>query len=93
MKPEEILSIRQRACELLQKAQIVTTPQERESMEVTDLDLDDIENVGLEVIIYENNDRYCAKELVLLPRQMCPEHRHPPVSDKNTVKQETFRCR
>lgn len=93
MKQEEILSIRQRACELLQKAQIVTTPLERESMEVADLDLDDIENVGLEVIIYENNDRYCAKELVLLPRQMCPEHRHPPVSDKNTGKQETFRCR
>lgn len=93
MKPEAILRIRKRACELLQKAQIVITPQERESMEVTDLELDDIDNVGLQVIIYENNDRYCAKELIILPHQMCLEHSHPPVDLKNPGKQETFRCR
>ena len=39
-----------------------------------------------------NTDRYCAKELVLYPRQICPEHRHPPF-DGTPGKEETFRCR
>ena len=34
----------------------------------------------------------CAKELVLFPRQTCPEHRHPPVAGE-PGKEETFRCR
>jgi D-lyxose ketol-isomerase len=39
-----------------------------------------------------NTDRVCAKELVLFPNQLCPEHRHPPVGD-DPGKEETFRCR
>ncbi len=93
MKLEEIKAIRKRACEILERAHIVTTSREREVMEVADLGVDDIEKVGLEVIVYENNDRYCAKELVMLPRQICLEHRHPRVSETNPGKQETFRCR
>ncbi len=60
---------------------------------MADLGLDDIRHVGLQVVVYENNDRYCAKELVLLPRQICPEHKHPPIDHRNVGKQETFRCR
>ena len=30
------------------------------------------------MLVYVNTDRYCAKELVLYPGQICPEHRHPP---------------
>ncbi len=93
MKPEDTAKIRQRAAAILEKAHIVVTPQERETMEVVDFGLGDIENIGLEIIVYENNDRYCAKELVLFPRQTCAEHRHPRVSEKNVGKQETFRCR
>jgi D-lyxose ketol-isomerase len=81
------------AAEFLAKADIAITERERKSMEVADFGLNDIRNVGLEVVLYENNDRYCAKELVLLPRQMCPQHRHPRVNDNNPGKQETFRCR
>jgi D-lyxose ketol-isomerase len=55
--------------------------------------LNDIEHIGLQVVVYVNNDRYCAKELVLFSRQICPEHRHPPISAQNIGKQETFRCR
>jgi len=44
------------------------------------------------LITYVNNDRYCAKELVLFPRQTCPEHLHPPVG-ADPGKTETFRCR
>jgi D-lyxose ketol-isomerase len=93
MKLGEAIKIRQRAVRLLQKAYIAVTAKERENMEVADFGLGDIRNIGLEVIIYENNDRYCAKELVLFPRQMCPEHRHPAVGKKGMGKQETFRCR
>jgi D-lyxose ketol-isomerase len=52
----------------------------------------DLERTGLELVVYVNNDRYCAKELVLFPRQTCPEHRHPPVGS-DPGKRETFRCR
>jgi D-lyxose ketol-isomerase len=93
MKQAEVEKIRARAAALLENAHIVITPQEREAMEIVDFGLGDIDNMGLEIIVYENNDRYCAKELVLFPRQTCAEHRHPQVSAQNVGKQETFRCR
>jgi D-lyxose ketol-isomerase len=93
MKLEEIKKIRKKAAKFLAKAHIATAPAERENMEVADFGLGDNKNIGLEVIIYENNDRYCAKEIVLFPRQTCPEHRHPPVGGKHPGKRETFRCR
>jgi len=93
MKLEEVTAARKRAAGLLKKAYIVITPREEQKIEVSDFGLGDLDNVGLLVVIYENNDRYCAKEIVLLPRQICPEHRHPPVRGKSPGKQETFRCR
>ena len=82
-----------RALELLNRAGIVITRAEEEAMEVTDLGIGDIKHVGLEVILYENNDRYCAKELIMTSWQICPEHRHPYVNETNPGKMETFRCR
>ena len=81
------------AAALLGKAGIAFTEQEKDSMEVVDFGLNDIRNIGLEIIVYENNERYCAKELVLLPRQMCAQHRHPKIDEVNAGKRETFRCR
>jgi D-lyxose ketol-isomerase len=43
-------------------------------------------------LVYVNTNRYCAKELVLWPKQICPEHRHPPI-ENDPGKEETFRCR
>jgi len=51
-----------------------------------------LEKSGIQVVVYINTDRYCAKELVMFPRQTCPEHRHPPLGDQ-PGKMETFRCR
>jgi D-lyxose ketol-isomerase len=82
-----------RALDIIDRAGIVLTDKEKENMEIADLGLNDIENMGIEVVEYVNNDRYCAKEIILLPWQICPEHFHPPVSEKNIGKQETFRCR
>lgn len=93
MKAKDVGKARERTIELLRRARVVLTPQEKDGIEVSDLGLGDLRHVGLEVVVYENNDRYCAKELVLLPRQICPEHKHPPIDHRNVGKQETFRCR
>jgi D-lyxose ketol-isomerase len=82
----------ERAAHALQAAGIALTPAERDQIEIAEFGLGDLERTGLELVIYINNDRYCAKELVLFPRQTCPQHRHPPIGT-DPGKQETFRCR
>jgi D-lyxose ketol-isomerase len=84
--------VRERAAAALEAAGIVLTPAEREAIEIADFGLGDFARAGLAILVYVNTDRVCAKELVLLPGQMCPEHRHPPVGD-DPGKEETFRCR
>jgi len=77
---------------ILRSAGIVLTEEEEEKIEVADLGLGELEVTGAQLVTYVNNDWYCAKEIVMFPRQTCPEHRHPPTSGK-TGKMETFRCR
>jgi D-lyxose ketol-isomerase len=74
------------------KANIALTEKEKNNIEVADFGLNDIDNIGLQVVTYINTERVCSKELVLFPHQTCPEHRHP---DRNGQlgKEETFRCR
>ena len=83
---------RTRAAAMLADAGIVLTPAEREAIEVTDLGLGRLEEIGVQIVVYVNTERVCAKELVLFPHQICPEHRHPSVGD-DPGKEETFRCR
>jgi len=83
---------RKKAVEYFQKAHVVITDDEKEKIEVADFGLGDLWNTGLELLTYVNTERVCAKELVVLPNQTCPEHRHPPIGDY-IGKQETFRCR
>ena len=77
---------------MLDAAGIALTAEERGRVEIADFGLDAFETTGLSLITYLNTDRCCAKELVLLPGQTCPEHRHPPVAG-GPGKEETFRCR
>jgi D-lyxose ketol-isomerase len=88
----EVEDAQRRAAELLERAGLAITPEERASIEVADFGLEDLERTGLQLITYVNTDRYCAKELVLFPGQTCPEHRHPSVG-RDPGKMETFRCR
>jgi len=88
----EIETARAHTIALLTSAGIVLTDEEKRQIEVTDVGLGNLSETGLQVVIYENNDRYCAKELVLFGGQIFPEHRHPPVGD-DPGKRETFRCR
>lgn len=71
---------------------IIFTEAELASIDYADFGLNNLETEGLNLIVYINNDRYCAKEMVLLPKQTCPEHRHPNRGELEG-KQETFRCR
>ena len=89
---QEQKELQDRAVECLTKAGIVTTQAEADSIEIADFGLSDLQNTGLAVLVYVNTDRCCAKELIMLPGQTCPQHRHPPVCGE-PGKEETFRCR
>ncbi len=89
---QQLMHARARARDYLNRADIVLTPEEIEHIEVADFGLGELETTGLELVVYVNTARVCAKELVLFPRQICPEHRHPPIGD-DPGKEETFRCR
>lgn len=78
--------------ELFDQAHIVLTNEEKSRIEIADFGLGDYGTTGLGLITYVNNALYCAKDLVLLPNQTCPEHKHPPIGDL-PGKTETFRCR
>lgn len=83
---------RERAAAMLAQAGIVLTPHEREGIEIADFGLGRLDEIGLQIVVYVNTDRVCAKELVLFPHQRCPEHRHPPFEGE-PGKEETFRVR
>jgi D-lyxose ketol-isomerase len=92
MKKSEISQAQSRAAQILKESGIVLTEEEARNIEVADFGLEQLDVQGLELVTYINTDRYCAKELVLFPRQTCPEHLHPPVGE-DPGKMETFRCR
>ncbi len=92
MTKAEFEAQRNKALELYQKAGIVLTEEEKAAMEIIDFRLDKVDEIGLQLIVYINTERVCAKEMVLLPGQTCPEHIHVP-SYGQPGKEETFRCR
>jgi D-lyxose ketol-isomerase len=93
MKQMDRAEIRAKAVELARKAGIVITDSERDQIQIIDYGLDPIDpQLSFQILIYVNNDRYCAKELIMFPGQTCAEHRHPPFLG-TPGKQETFRCR
>jgi D-lyxose ketol-isomerase len=89
---EQFSAAQQRAREYLARAGIIISPEEAANIEVADFGLNELDQTGLELVVYVNTERVCAKELVLFPRQTCPEHQHPPI-DGEPGKEETFRCR
>jgi D-lyxose ketol-isomerase len=89
---KQVQSAQSRAARMLRQAGIVISPEEARNIEVAEFGLGVLERTGLELVVYINTDRYCAKELILFPHQTCPEHRHPTIAG-NSGKMETFRCR
>ena len=78
------------AREYYKKAGIIV--REDEEIEVADFNLGMVEKIGLQLCVYINTERVCAKEMVLIPYQTCPEHKHIGTDGKEG-KEETFRCR
>jgi D-lyxose ketol-isomerase len=92
MTPDDVVEARRRAHAYLKQAGIVLTDEEAANIEVADFGLGNLTETGLQLVTYVNTERVCAKELVLFPRQTCPEHKHPPING-DPGKEETFRCR
>ncbi|MBO3804245.1 MAG: D-lyxose/D-mannose family sugar isomerase [Candidatus Brockarchaeota archaeon] len=88
----EYRAAQREALRYLKKAGIVLTKEEKERIEVADFGLGDLRRTGLQLLTYVNTRRVCAKELVLFPKQTCPEHMHPRIG-RQPGKEETFRCR
>ena len=92
MKKSTYLKQREESIKYYNKAGIVLTDEEINNIEVVDFGLGKVEKIGLQLLTYINTDRVCAKEMVLLPFQTCPEHKHIPTNNMEG-KEETFRCR
>jgi D-lyxose ketol-isomerase len=78
--------------EAMLAAGIAVTDDERDRIEVADFGLGELGHFGIQLLTYINTERVCAKEIVMKPWQICPEHLHPPVLGE-PGKEETFRCR
>jgi len=92
MKNADRLRMIKGALELYEKAGIVLSDEEKSNVEVADFGLGMVDRIGLQIVTYINTDRVCAKEMVLMPDQTCPEHMHV-TSYGMPGKEETFRCR
>ena len=89
---QKLQEVQERVLNIFEKVCIVLTPEEKRNIEIADFGLGRLEEFGLQLIVYINTERICAKEMVLFPYQICPEHKHPPINGK-AGKEETFRCR
>ncbi|MGE5675393.1 MAG: D-lyxose/D-mannose family sugar isomerase [Mycobacterium leprae] len=81
-----------KALQYFERAHIYLRPDEKANLEVADFGLNQLDQTGLQLVVYVNTARHCAKEMVLFPHQTCPQHRHPAVNGQ-PGKEETFRCR
>ena len=86
---EQIDKANAKARELLKAAGIVITEEEAKRIEYCDYHLGEFDTIGTEILTYVNTDRVCAKEMMLTPYQICPEHLHPQLGDYQG-KEETF---
>ncbi len=64
---------RAKTLQYLKRAGIAVTRAEEGQIEVAEYGLGELDVTGLELLVYVNTDRCCAKELVLFPGQTCPE--------------------
>lgn len=97
MKYNQYKEYQEKTYKELSKAGIILTDKEKENIEVADFGLNNLKEIGLQLITYINTNKVCAKEMVLFPYQTCPQHMHISGVDKNNNhfegKEETFRVR
>lgn len=83
---------RAQAAQRMRAAGLLLRDDEVPALEIADFGLGRFAELGLAIHVYVNTARCCAKELMMLPGQTCPEHRHPAVAGE-PGKEETFRVR
>ncbi|MEO5920689.1 MAG: hypothetical protein ABIQ01_06040 [Pseudolysinimonas sp.] len=88
----QIQDAREFALAALADSGVAVRDDEAADLEVSDFGLGDLTRTGLQILVYVNTSRVCAKELVLMPGQTCPEHSHIGVG-REPGKEETFRVR
>jgi len=89
---KEFKEAQKKTAEFLKKHGIFITKEEEKKIEIVDHGFGHNQQIIVNILVYINTDIYCAKELVLFPGQIVPEHKHPPIGNY-PGKQETFRCR
>ena len=83
--------IQQKALDLIDKAGIVITIEERGKIAVADFGLSNIYEEGIQILTLFETERIAGKLLILLPEQTEPEHWHPSVGN-DPGKQEIIRA-
>lgn len=79
------------AADLVSRAGVVVRRDELAKIEVADFGLGEVETSGLQILTLVQTGLIGVKVLLVLPNQVCPEHRHPALGDY-PGKEETFRC-
>lgn len=93
MTIDQVEEARCRTLALLMKAGIILTPAEQETIGVYDFGLNYAACMGVQSVTYVNDPHFSARELVLFPHQICPEHSHHGGREGTGGRQETLRCR
>ncbi len=62
MKRQQVEEAREQARDMLERTDIVLTPEEAANIEVADLGLGEFEQTGLCLVTYINTSRVCGKE-------------------------------
>jgi D-lyxose ketol-isomerase len=60
----------------LRKNRIYISNDEAASIEIADFGLSKTRVIGLQTFLLIKTNRVCLKIIVLLPHQICPEHKH-----------------
>lgn len=90
---DELEKYRSKYIEMFKNSGMYYTDEEMNNFEITDFGFKGyFEKIGLGVVVYISTKRVSAKEVAMLPGQICPEHRHPNFPG-SLGKEETFRCR
>ena len=70
------LEHKEMALAALRKNRIYVSPDEAASIEIADFGLSKPRVIGIQTFVLMKTDRVCLKIIVLLPHQICPEHKH-----------------
>lgn len=90
IKREIYAIVQQKTLDLIDKAGIIITMEEREKIVVADFGLSNIYEEGIQILTFFETERIAGKLLVLLPNQTEPEHWHP-LAGNDPGKQEIVR--